>query len=141
MRRPVLLLALAALGCQAPDTASPGEPELPPDSATAAPALEEWFAELAIEDADTGQRGLFDAQDGWRFSRKAKLRLAWVARQSGPVRVVVESRTTGATAGAFSATASTGSGTVELGSFPRDLYALHVIVRGARLASIPFASE
>ena len=141
MRRSVLLFALASVACQAPEIAAPAQPELPPDSAIAAPTLEDWFAELAIEDADTGQRGLFDPQDGWRFSRKARLQLTYDARQSGPVRVVVESRTTGATAGAFNATVATGSGRVGLGSFARDRYQLHVYVRGARVSSIPFASE
>lgn len=140
MRR-LLLSLLALLACHGPDVAAPEKREPPPDSAIAAPLLEDWFAELAIEDADTGQRGLFDPQDGWRFSRKARLQLAWVARQSGPVRVVVESRTTGATAGAFNATVATGSGSVALGSFARDRYQLHVFVRGARVISIPFASE
>lgn len=144
MRLPfaVLLPALLCSGCRDDALAPQPEPETPADTTATPLRFEDYFAELAIEDAGTGQRGIYDVEQGYRFSRKARLQLAYVAHQASPLRVVVESRTTGEAAGVWNTGITAGSGILSLGTFPGDLYLLHVYISThPRLASIPFAAE
>jgi hypothetical protein len=103
--------------------------------------FEDYFAELALEDSATLQRGLFDHENGFRFSRKASLQLTYDARAAGSLRLLVESRSTGESAGGWRRDVTPGRGVVRLGTFERDLYLLHAFIAGSRIALIPFASE
>jgi len=136
-------LALALLSCAIAcggDAASPPW-EARPDTTWVAARFEEYFEELVLEDSATRQRGILEGESGYRFSRKARLQLAYVARRPGTLRVVVESRSGGESARSWSQAITTGSGTMVLGSFARDLYQLHAFVSRNRIAAIPFASE
>jgi hypothetical protein len=103
--------------------------------------FEEYFAEVAIQDSTTGLRGIFAAESGYRFSRKARLQLAYTALRPAVLRVVVEGRAGGETTTGRSHAIEPGTGVLPLGTFARGLYLLHAFISGSRVAVIPFASE
>ena len=137
---PVLLTAACFGGC---GSAAVEPPQDAPTDTTAVPVIrfEDYFSELAIEDAGTGQRGLYSEESGYRFSRKARLQLAYVARRPTVLSIGVVKRATGELAGVWSKLVEPDAGVVSLGLFPRDLYVLQAYVSGVRIAQIPFASE
>ena len=140
--RPHLELLLAVVlccGCRGEVAAPPWETR--PDTTWVSARFEDYFDEVAIEDSATGQRGIFAAESGYRFSRKATLRFAYIALRPAALRIAVESRSGGESAGGWARTVEPGSGVLTLGTFTRDLYLLHAFVSGARVAVIPFASE
>lgn len=141
MRRfPLVLLPLVVCwGCRNDAVDAPWEDT--PDTTWVGARFEDYFTELALEDSATLQRGLYDDASGFRFSRKAKLQLTYVARQPNSLRVVVERRSTGESVGSWGQNVNAGNGAVQLGTFLRDLYTLHAFVSGSRIAVIPFAAE
>lgn len=136
----VLLTAACFGGC---GSAAVGPPPDAPADTTSTPVIrfDDYFSELAIEDAGTGQRGLYSEESGYRFSRKARLQLAYVARRSAVLSIGVVKRATGELAGVWSKVVEAEPGVVPLGLFPRDLYVLQAYISGVRIAQIPFASE
>ena len=136
----VLLPLALSCGCRG-DALGPSRPIGPDTTATSAIRYEDYFFELAIEDAGTGQRGLFNELIGYRFSRKARLQLAYVARRPAMLDVAVVRRDSGELAGVWSAAVTPDSGVVPLASFPRDFYVLQAFVSRVRIAEIRFASE
>jgi hypothetical protein len=140
MRRfSLLVLLLLCWGCREDAVEPPWEEN--PDTTWVGARLEEYFTELTLEDSGTLQRGLYDDSSGIRFSRKARLQLAYAARKPSSLRVVVESRSTGASVGSWGQDVTGGTGAVQLGTFLRDLYTLHAFVSGSRIVVIPFAAE
>lgn len=136
----VLLPVLLCCGCGG-DAVEPSDRLGPDTTAQASVRFDDYFAELAIEDSATHQRGLYNELAGYRFSRKARLQVAYVARRPSVLGIAVLKRGTGEVAGVRSQAIASGSGTVPLGSFPRDYYILQAFVSEVRIAEIRFASE
>src|SRR5512140_1337814 len=122
MRSCLAVLFPVMLSCACASDAIEPSPAPGPDTTTSAVRFEDYFAALAIEDAGTGQRGLFSDSMGYRFSRKARLQLAYVARRPALLGIAVVKRDNGELAGVWSRDVPADSGVVPLGLFPRDFY-------------------
>lgn len=140
MRPALILLSIALLlpACGA-DRDRNADPLAPAPSGPV--RFEDYFDTVVLLDADTRQPGLYDAAKGFRFSRKARLALAISARRDVTVRAVAESLTTGLHVRAVTAALAPGESDVVIGQLPADRYRLDLFVLGARVTSIPLASE
>ena len=138
--RYVLLMCLLLAGC-GPGPAAPASDDQAGPEEVEPVLFEHYFGRLELLDTGTGLPGLFDDAKGYRFSRKAALRVSASVLRPATLRLVVRSRTTGEASLGIARTVTPGDVLVDLGRFPGDIYELHVLVGESLVKLIAFAAE
>jgi len=128
----VLLLA-SACGSIAP-------PETCGETGTADDArFGELFSSMDLVVGATGETGPEDPEGGAAFAADTPLAIRYDSRAAVEARVCVEQRRGGGKIILDQTfTASEGSGSFSLGSFPPDIYVVRVLVNGALVRNLPF---